>query len=336
MEQELPAEQGLPEKQDLRVRQGLPVETIELGAVTVTRIKEYYGPVGMTPDAFLPTGPPGAWENTAWHTPDFLDPRTNVVNSAVQSWLLRSEGRTILVDTGAGNHKERPYSPVWSHLNSDFLGELARAGVAPEDVDVVVNTHLHVDHVGWNTRLDGRDWVPTFPNATYLMPGADFVFWNPENGHRTLLGRGNQNVFEDSVAPVHRAGLVRLWEGRHRIDANLVLEAAPGHTPGSSVLTLDSGTDRAVFVGDLLHSPAQIIAPDHNSCFCEDPVEARATRRRVLGWAADHNALVVPAHLGGHGAAEVERSGGTFAIKGWAPFTPYTPHTPYTREEAGA
>lgn len=300
------------------------IEQIELGGVTVTRVKEYYGPIDMTPGQFLPTAPEDTWrDNSAWHAPHFLDPRTNTVNSAVQSWLLRSEGRTILVDTGVGNHKERPYSPVWSHLRTDFIADLARAGVAPEDVDIVINTHLHVDHVGWNTRLDGRDWVPTFPNATYLLPKDDYDFWNPENGHKPLLGRGNQNVFEDSVAPVHRAGQVRLWQGDHRVDANLRLEAAPGHTPGSSVLTLAAGTDRAVFVGDLLHSPVQLVDPDHNSCFCEDPVGARASRRRILGWAADHNALVVPAHLGGHGAAEVERSGSAFAIKGWAPFTPY-------------
>lgn len=296
------------------------IEQIELGGVTVTRVKEYYGPIDMPPGQFLPTAPEDSWrDNSAWHAPHFLDPRTNTVNSAVQSWLLRSEGKTVLVDTGVGNHKERPYSPVWSHMRTDFIADLARAGVAPEDVDIVINTHLHVDHVGWNTRLDGREWVPTFPNATYLLP----KFWNPENGHKPLLGRGNQNVFEDSVAPVHRAGQVRLWQGDHRIDTNLRLEAAPGHTPGSSVLTLAAGTDRAVFVGDLLHSPVQLVDPDHNSCFCEDPVGARASRRRILGWAADHNALVVPAHLGGHGAAEVERSGSSFAIKGWAPFTPY-------------
>jgi glyoxylase-like metal-dependent hydrolase (beta-lactamase superfamily II) len=139
-----------------------------------------------------------------------------------------------------------------------------------------------------------------------------------------MLGRGNQNVFEDSVAPVHQAGQTLLWEISHRIDAGLRLDTAPGHTPGSCVLTLTSGTDRAVFVGDMLHNPVQILEPDTNSCFCEDPAGARATRRKVLGWAADNSALVIPAHLGGHGAAEVVRDGSKFAIKGWAPFAPYT------------
>jgi len=301
------------------------MEQINLGDVTITRVWEYYGPVEMTPDTFFPESPQEVWDDGAsWLTPLFLDPETNIVKSAIQTWLLRSDGKTILVDTGVGNHKERPYAPVWSHLETDFLANLARAGVAPEDVDIVVNTHLHIDHVGWNTYLDGRRWVPTFPNATYLMPKDDFDFWNPENGHKPLLGRGNQNVFEDSVAPVHEASQTLLWENSYQIDSDLRLDAAPGHTPGSSVLTLASGPDRAVFVGDMLHSPVQILEPDTNSCFCEDPAGARATRRKLLGWAADNNALVIPAHLGGHGAAEVVRDGSKFAIKGWAPFAPYT------------
>ncbi|MFI9842008.1 MBL fold metallo-hydrolase [Nonomuraea sp. NPDC051941] len=299
-------------------------DQITLGDVTVTRVWEFYGPVAMTPETFFPESSPRAWEEHAsWLEPHFVDPETRIVNAAIQTWLLRSEGRNILIDTGVGNHKERPYSPVWSRLDTGFLDNLARAGVRPEDVDLVVNTHLHVDHVGWNTYLDGRAWVPTFPNATYLMPKADFDFWNPANEHKPLLGRGNQNVFEDSVAPVHEAGLTTLWEDSYTIDANLRLESAPGHTPGSSVVVLESGADRAVFVGDLLHSPVQFVEPDTNSCFCEDPAGARATRRKVLGWAADRNALVVPAHLGGQGAAEVRREGSGFAIKGWAPFAPH-------------
>ncbi|MGP3937972.1 MBL fold metallo-hydrolase [Nonomuraea sp. KM88] len=301
------------------------MDTITLGDVTLTRVREYFGPVDMTPETFFPESPAGAWQShRSWLVPDFLNPETRIVNSAIQTWVLRSEGRTILVDTGVGNHKDRPYAPVWNRLNTDFLDNLARAGVRPEDVDIVINTHLHIDHVGWNTHLEDRTWVPTFPNATYLMPKADFDFWNPANEQKPRLGRGNQNVFEDSVAPVHEAGQTRLWEDSHRVDGNLRLDLAPGHTPGSSVLTLESGSDRALFVGDLLHNPLQIHEPDSNSCFCEDPAGARATRRKLLGRAVDTNALVIPAHLGGHGAAEVAREGDKFAIKGWAPFAPYT------------
>ncbi|MBK1787185.1 MBL fold metallo-hydrolase [Prauserella cavernicola] len=297
-------------------------EQLSLGEVTITRVKEYYGSVEMTPDQFFPDSPVGSWdEHRTWLAPDFWSSETGQCQSAIQSWLLRSEGRTILVDTGVGNHKDRPYAPVWNRLDTTFLDNLAAVGVRPEDVDIVVNTHLHIDHVGWNTVIDGRTWVPTFPNATYLMPRRDFEFWDPANEHKPALGRGNQNVFEDSVTPVHQAGLTHLWDESYRIDENLRLDLAPGHTPGSSVLTLESGGDRALFVGDLMHSALQVVEPDVNSCFCEDPAEARATRHRLLGQAAENNALVLPAHFGGHGAVEVERSGSKFAITKWAGFS---------------
>jgi glyoxylase-like metal-dependent hydrolase (beta-lactamase superfamily II) len=293
---------------------------LKLGDVTVTRIEEMHGPI-MAPDAFFPSMPEQAWRrHESALVPDHLDHLGGLVHVAMQTWVLRSGGRTILIDTGVGNDKARPAVAVWDHLDLDFLGRLARAGVRPEDVDLVVNTHLHVDHVGWNTRLAGGEWVPTFPNATYLMPRPDFVFWDPAN-NANLVGGVNENVFEDSVAPVYAAGQVQLWEGSHVIDENLRLEAAPGHTPGSSVLKLSSGTDRALFAGDLIHTPLQVMELGHNSCFCEDPAGAIASRGALLGWAADSNALVLPAHLSGHGALEIERSGDAFAIKQWAPFT---------------
>lgn len=297
-------------------------DQITLGDVTIPRVKEYYGSVEMTPAQFFPESPDGSWdEHRGLLAPDFWNPETDECHSAIQTWLLRSAGRTILVDTGVGNHKDRPYAPVWNRLDTNFLDNLAEAGARPEDVDMVINTHLHVDHVGWNTYLDDRTWVPTFPHATYLMSQRDFDFWDPSNENETVLGRGNQNVFEDSVTPVHRAGLTHLWDGSYRIDENLRLDLAPGHTPGSSVLTLDSGGDRALFVGDLVHTALQIVEPRTNSCFCEDPARSRATRRELLGRAAEDNALVFPAHLGGQGAAEVERNGSSFAIKQWAGFS---------------
>ena len=192
----------------------------------------------------------------------------------------------------------------------------------------MINTHLHVDHVGWNTYLDGRQWVPTFPNATYLMPKADFDFWNPENDHKPLLGRGNQNVFEDSVAPVHQAGQTLLWEDSHRIDANLRLDAAPGHTPGSS------RADPRVRARTARCSSATCCtAPCRSSN--RTPTAASARTRRAPAppaarcWAGPPTTTrsSIPAHLGGHGAAEVAREASRFAIKGWAPFTPYARDT---------
>ncbi|KUL28749.1 MBL fold metallo-hydrolase [Actinoplanes awajinensis] len=291
---------------------------IKLGDVTVTRVEEMHGPL-MPTGAFFPTVPDEVWQrHEAALTPDHL--ADGIVHAAVQTWVLRSEGRTILIDTGVGNDKPRPAAEFWDHLSTDFLGSLARAGVQPEDVDLVVNTHLHVDHIGWNTRLVHGEWVPTFPNATYLMPRPDVVFWDPAN-NPAIAGGVNENAFADSVVPVLSSGQVQQWEGSHDIDANLRLEAAPGHTPGSSVLKLTSGTDRALFAGDLVHTPLQVMELGHSSCFCEDPRAAGNIRRELLGWAADTGALVLPAHFSGHGALEIARDADAFTIKQWSPLS---------------
>jgi glyoxylase-like metal-dependent hydrolase (beta-lactamase superfamily II) len=236
--------------------------------------------------------------------------------------VVRSQGRVIVVDTGIGNDKTRPAVGAWDHLSTGFLDNLAAAGVRPEAVDLVVNTHLHVDHIGWNTRLTDGQWVPTFPNATYLMPRADFEHFNPAN-NPDIAGGVNENAFEDSIEPVRAANQVKLWEGEHVVDGNLTLVAAPGHTPGSSVLMLSSHGDKALFAADLIHTPLQVTHTDHSSCFCEDPATARTSRRDLLGWAADNTALVLPAHFAGRTALEVGRNGDAFEIKGWGPFPAY-------------
>ena len=293
-------------------------QQIILGDVTVSRVEEMHGPV-MPADQFFPDLPERAWkDHRELLVPDHLGADDNMVHAAMQTWVLRSGGRTIVVDTGIGNDKARPAVDAWDHMQLDYLGNLARAGVRPEDVDLVINTHLHTDHIGWNTRLADGAWVPTFPNATYLMPKTDFDFWNPAN-NPDIAGGINENAFEDSIAPVLDAGQVKLWEDSHVIDANLRLDAAPGHTPGHSVIVLESGTDKALLAADIMHTPLQVAHPDHSSCFCQDPAQARVTRRRLLGWAADTNALVLPAHFSGRSALEVQHQGNGFAITHWAP-----------------
>ncbi|MCX5392182.1 MBL fold metallo-hydrolase [Streptomyces sp. NBC_00094] len=295
-------------------------QTIVLGDVEIIRIAEWQGPFGPA-RGIVPGVRAEVWkENEEWLAPDHWAPDSGSAVMALQSWVLRSGGRTVLVDTGVGNGRERPHSPHFHRQQGDFLGRLERAGVRPEDVDVVVNTHLHADHVGWNTQDVQGEWVPTFPNAEYLVPAADDFHFGPENGYGRGVREEDRLVYEDSVAPVHRAGQVRLWDGAHRIDEHLTLEAAPGHTPGSAVLRLASGGDRAVFVGDLLHSPVQILEPSCESCFCLDAVQAAASRRRVLGRAADERELVVPAHFGGAGAVEVRREGEGFGLVRWAAY----------------
>jgi glyoxylase-like metal-dependent hydrolase (beta-lactamase superfamily II) len=290
------------------------MERFTIGEVEVRRVVEWRGPL-RTVAEILPDTPAEVWEaGRSWLSPDFWDPGTGAYVVAVQTWVLRSSGRTILIDTGVGNDRDRPQNPQFSQLHTDFLDRLAAAGVRPEDVDVVVNTHLHSDHVGWNTRLEADIWVPTFPNATYLLPRADHDYFTAADASTPRL------VLADSVEPIASAGRLRLWEDGLRIDDALRLEPAPGHTPGSSVVWLESGGERAVFAGDLVHSPVQILHPGHASCFDIELGQARASRRRVLAEAARTGALVLPAHFGGPGGATV-RTGpepDTFAIDRWA------------------
>ncbi len=289
-----------------------------LGDVEVIRVLEWQGPFaparGLVADSAA-----RVWrDNESWLAPDHWQVQDDRAVMALQTWVLRSGGRTVLIDTGVGSGRERPGSPQFHHRDSDFLGALARAGVRPQDVDVVVNTHLHADHVGWNTLDAGGEWVPAFPRARYLIPAADDFHFGPANSHGVGRSPDDRLVYEDSVAPVHRAGQAVLWDGAHRIDEHLTLESAPGHTPGSCVLRLESGGERAVFVGDVLHSPVQIVSPSCNSCFCLDAAGAAATRRRILGRAAAERELVVPAHFAGPGALEVRRNGGGFVPARWA------------------
>ncbi|GLZ28474.1 MBL fold metallo-hydrolase [Lentzea sp. NBRC 105346] len=266
------------------------METIILGDVEITRVTEH-DTAPMPRELIFPDTPGSEFRK-------FYDAEHDAVLGGVQTWLVRSGGRTILVDTGIGNHKERPYMPLFAHHDTKFLEQLD-----PEEVDLVVHTHLHGDHVGWNTYLHNREWVPTFPNATHLMPRADFEFYHPDRNHNRRM----QNVFEDSVLPVKNQTV--LWEDRYDIDGNLRLSEAPGHTPGSAILTLKSKNETAVFVGDLLHSPLQIDEPECCPSFDEDPANATKSRKATLEWCRDHTALVLPAHFPGGAVFEMGARG---------------------------
>ncbi|MCT4352028.1 MBL fold metallo-hydrolase [Streptomyces sp. Je 1-79] len=292
-------------------------QRIMLGDVEVIRVVEWRGAFAPA-RGLVPESGAEVWrDNEEWLAPDHWEPDTDHAVMALQTWVLRSAGRTVLVDTGVGNGRERPGSPQFHHWQGDFLGGLARAGIRPEDVDVVVNTHIHADHVGWNTTDADGEWVPTFPHAEYLVPAADDAHFGPASAGGAGRKGDDILVYEDSIAPVHRAGRSVLWDGGHRIDEHLVLESAPGHTPGSAVLRLESRGDRAVFVGDVLHSPVQVLGPSCNSCFCLDPASAAKSRRRILERAATVGELVIPAHVGGTGILEVGRNGDAFTAAMW-------------------
>jgi glyoxylase-like metal-dependent hydrolase (beta-lactamase superfamily II) len=309
------------------------VERITIGDVEIQRVIEWRGPIATVAE-ILPDTPPEVWAaGRSWLSPDFWDPETGAYEAVVQTWVLRSGGRTILIDTGVGDDRDRPQIPQFAHLHTGYLDRLAAAGVRPEDVDVVVNTHIHYDHVGWNTRRDGDAWVPTFPNATYLLARADHDYYDPVTAARMRPPRdederrrfaGMRLIFEDSIAPVAEAGLLSLWDDGPRIDDALRIEPAPGHTPGSAVVWLDSRGERAVFAGDVLHSPVQILRPGDGCRFDLDADQARASRRRVLETAARTDAVVFPAHFGGAGGAAVEHGPepDAFAVTRWADLDP--------------
>ncbi|QLJ05367.1 MBL fold metallo-hydrolase [Streptomyces sp. NEAU-sy36] len=289
-----------------------------IGEVEVVRIVERQGPL-LPARRLVPDCGPRVWrEHAAGLAPRYWEPGTDMAVLAIQTWVVRSGGRTVLVDTGVGRDRERPGNPLFHRQPGDLPGRLRRAGVDPAEVDLVVNTHIHGDHVGWNTHDVAGTWVPTFPNARYLIPAADDRHFGPEGGYAGGARVDDRLLYEDSIAPVHRAGQAVVWEGEYRIDGQLALEAAPGHTPGSSVLRVASRGEHAVFVGDMLHSPVQILRPECASCFCLDPVRAAASRRRVLQRAAEERALVIPAHFPGTGAVEVRAENGGFALRRWA------------------
>lgn len=300
---------------------------VRFGSVEVLRVLEWVGPVKTVGELF-PQTPRDAW--AADLAPHYWTPATETYRCAIQTWVLRSGGRTILIDTGVGNDRDRPQAPAFDHLRTDFLDRLDAVGVVPADVDIVINTHIHYDHVGWNTRLDGTTWVPTFSNATYLVPRLDYEYFRPENAKQMQAPRtddekarlaGSRLVFADSIAPVADAGQLQTWDEEHRIDSTLRLESAPGHTPGSSVAWLETG-DGAVFVGDLMHTPVQLGRPDDSCAFDLDTVAARASRRAVFTTAARTGATLFPAHLAGHGATSISSNGDdSFTSRDWADFT---------------
>lgn len=300
------------------------MDRIRLGNATLTRVIEMQ--VDNLPTEVLPRTPAEAWrEHADEFSPTFWT--ESGWRIAMQIWVIEVDGLTVLIDTGAGNDKFRPRMAVLHQLQTSFLSSLLSAGFDPADVDVVVNTHLHFDHVGWNTKRENNSWVPTFPNARYLMPEADYRFFAPDGPAQTSVPETEEEVsaqehvatvFADSVSPVDLQ--VELWSGDHQVSDGLWLRPAPGHTPGSSVVWLDAGRP-AVFVGDLTHCPVQIARPNDPCAWDEDFDAAAASRKRILTEAARKRAAVIPAHYPGPGGATVVARGDAFMVDDWLDFT---------------
>lgn len=279
--------------------------THRLGDVTITRVTEQCGP-GFAPDFLFPDWTPDVLdEHRAWMVPHTYDVAAGKFIASVHTWVVRTGRHTILIDTCAGNDKERPSLPRFHQLQTDFLARLKAAGVAPEEVDYVLCTHLHADHCGWNTRLlDGR-WVPTFPNARYVFSREENEHWSGEAGRSGF----NAGVYADSVLPVVAAKQALVVESEGEVVDGLTFRPTPGHSVGHVAITLASAGAEALFSGDVMHQPVQIYRPGWNSRFCEDQDAARASRRWVLDHVAERNAILFTAHFAQSSAGRVARRG---------------------------
>lgn len=236
----------------------------------------------------------------SWLKPHFFDEVVGDIGSRIQTYVVVTPEQTILIDTCVGNDKHRGESALWHMRTGGYLDDLAAAGATPDGVDVVVCTHLHVDHVGWNTRLvDGR-WVPTFPNARYVFAGEEWEYWRHEK----------DECIADSVVPVVERGQVDLVASTDAIGRWLRFEPTPGHTPGHVCVRLTTSAGQAVFSGDLMHRVVQVAEPQWSSRFCADPARAARTRREFVERHADSGVLVLAAHFPRPGYI-VREAGGT-------------------------
>ncbi len=275
------------------------VQTWQIGEVIVSRIIESEL-AGMHPERLHASLTAARVRQFAWLTPDYADEHGTLMLS-VHAFVVESMGRRIIVDTCVGNDKPRE-NPHWNMLNHPFLENLETAGFAPETIDTVLCTHLHVDHVGWNTRWNGQAWVPTFPGAKYLFARTEWEHWTTVARSGDETGRAarmlqRETVFADSIAPVVDAGLHLLVETDHQITDEVRLVPTPGHTPGHVSVEIRSAGRRAIITGDMLHHPVQIADPDICSNFDSDQRLSAQTRHGFVASHADSDILVLGTHF---------------------------------------
>ena len=281
-----------------------------IGDFEVHRISEFEGPF-IAPKVFFPEYDPEVLRaNPDMAGPRLIDPATGKLVFSFHSFVVKTGHHNILIDSCIGNNKERPTRPQFHQLQSPFLVDLASTGVTPEQIDYVMCTHLHWDHVGWNTRLDNGRWVPTFPNARYIMARREFEHWqavqqrSEESPHRY--------AFEDSVLPVVRTGQSVLVDDNYSLEDGFFFESAPGHTPGNVVIHARSRDDRAVFLGDVLHHQFQLMQPAWSTLACTDPALSRTTRTRLVEEYAERGTRLLPGHFPSPTAGRIVRRGSAF------------------------
>ena len=234
----------------------------------------------------------------------FVDPVAGLPRMSYHSIVLRTPQGIVLVDTCVGAHKKRPLIAEWHMQEYPYLERLQQIGLTPGDIDYVCCTHLHGDHVGWNTQLENGRWVPTFPNARYLIAQTEYDYW--ENFHAANPDHIFRQAWDDSVLPVMTAGQVDKVSSDHEVVTGISLRPAPGHSPGNVVIDVSDGRHKAVLTGDVVHHPVQIERPDWCTFFDEDSSLARDTRIQLLEDIADTSTIMLAAHFGGATALLIE------------------------------
>lgn len=280
--------------------------TWQVGACRITKVVELESTGGSR--FLLPQATPEEVKRIDWLAPHFAD-ENGRLKLSIHALIIETPGRRILVDTCLGNDKQGRNIPHWNARQGTFLADLAAAGYPAESIDTVLCTHLHVDHVGWNTKLvDGR-WLPTFPNARYLFARREYEHWAAQEARTDMRA-----VFEDSVKPIVEAGLHELVEVDHQLCAEVRLLPTHGHTPGHCSVRISSGGEEAIITGDLAHHPCQMQHPHWNSLADMDPAAAEATRRGFFAGLVDQPVLVIGTHFAGPSAGRVARSGEGFRL----------------------
>jgi glyoxylase-like metal-dependent hydrolase (beta-lactamase superfamily II) len=267
---------------------------LEFGNTTLSRAVECETPT-LSPFEIFPDFTADILDTqSAWLQPPFYDRDVKLLTITIQSFVIQMDGLTILVDSCVGDRKVRERD-LFNDGAWNWIDKLGAAGVKPEDVDMVVCSHLHVDHVGWNTRLSNGRWVPTFPNARYLMSKQELAYWQSDAG-RTALQRTGDYV-ADSVQPVLDANQADLVDENHRLNEKIWFEHTPGHTPGHMAVHVADGGEEVILSGDVMHHPLQLRYPDWSTLYCANRDQARATRKSFLNRYADTGKLILPAHF---------------------------------------
>lgn len=267
------------------------MRTWKIGDVEITRIVEvnnWEDDISM----LLPDATPDTVLAYPWLQPHFATPEGKMIIS-FQCFVMRTAEHRIMLDTCIGADRQREFD-IFTNMQTDFLDDLAHAGFKPEEIDLVLCTHLHFDHVGWNTQLVDGKWVPTFPNARYLFGRGEYEHWQMLEETK---GYHDLNHMYDAVRPVVDAGLVDLIEPDHIVCPELSLRATPGHTPGHVSIVIESQGETAIITGDMMHNPIQFERPDDTGRFDMDQAQARKTRLEFIDDLANTDVFVIGSHF---------------------------------------